>query len=430
MKRILAFLLVCLILCGCSAAPAGGNTSGKGSHDGETTQPTTVTVPNAEDYPEETGLAVKFEMGAEFEMVLDMYHAVLKVIPLNETGEKLLNSIEPTGSYRNAVEIILEEAIRQEVLTRGKVIKLAAYEVGDGAWTVADHCILTWPIENYQKNCGLNFACKLTPAGDCYDDSSYLDTFTSDCGDFINTVCYRKDRHEMTCMEYNDGSYSEIYYVTSEDFWGCTYYADGRFLFSHNTPLSNEYYTLLPDGLSWGYSEALDEAGNTTHYTSFSEDGSYVDYYYENGITISAVHITSDGIRQESTYYENGQPKLTICHDPNGSYWESENYETGISKRFYSRSSDGGTNEQHYYENGQLKLNIYGDPNGYYQESEYYDNGQLKLNIYNESNGYYQESEYYETGITKRFYSRNPDGTSTEQYYDENGNPVDAPTEP
>ena len=42
MKRILPFLLVCLILCGCSAAPADGNTSGIDNPHAETTQPTTV----------------------------------------------------------------------------------------------------------------------------------------------------------------------------------------------------------------------------------------------------------------------------------------------------------------------------------------------------------------------------------------------------
>ena len=309
MKRILPFLLVCLILCGCSAAPAAGNTSGKDNPDAETTQPTTVTVPNAEDYPEDTGLAVKFEMGAEFEMVLDMYHAVLTVTPLNEAGEGLLSAIDPTGSYRNAVEIILEEAIRQEVLKRGMVINLAACEVGNGAWTAADHCILTWPIENYQQNCGMYFTCKLTPAGDCYDADSYRETFTRDYGDYSSTICYRKDIHEMTYAKYVDGSYSESYYPGEEDFMGCTYYADGRFEFFHNSPLSNEHYTLLPDGFAWGYSETLDEEGNTTRYTSLYEDGSYSDDRYENGIAISMLYITSDGIRQESTYYENGQPK-------------------------------------------------------------------------------------------------------------------------
>ena len=383
MKRILPFLLVCLILCGCSAAPADGNTSGNDSPDAETTQPTTVTIPNAKDYPEDTGLVVKFELGAEFEMALDMYHGVLEVNPLNDAGEALLNSIEPTGSYRNAVEIILEEAVKQEILKPRMVINLAAYEVGDGAWTLADHCILTWPIENYQQNCGLNFGCTLTPAGDCYDAHSYRDTFTRDYGDYSNTICYRDDLHEMTYAKYVDGSYSESYYISNEDFMGCTYYADGRFEFFHNSPLSNRSYTLLPDGFAWGYSETLDEAGNTTHYTSLSEDGSYSDYHYENGITISALYITSDGIRQESTCYENGQLKLSIYDEPNVYYQESEHFETGITKRVYSRNPDGTTSEQ----------------------------------------------EYYENGVLKHERRTNPDGTSTDQYYDENGNPMDAPTE-
>lgn len=384
MKRILTLLLAALVLCGCSApTPSAGDHSGS-ADSADATEPTVVTLPSTESYPEDTGLVVKFEMGAEFEMVLSMYHAVLEVNPLNESGEALLAAIEPTGSYRHAVEIILEEAIRQEVLQRGMVINLAAYEVGDGAWTIAGHTILTWPIEHYQKSCGLNFACNLTPAGDFMDPDSYTNTATRDEGDYIITRCYNRDWQDMDSRIYDNGDYSELYYFSMVEFAGASYFADGSFNFWHESPVIKQSYTLDPDGSVEFVRELFDENGNPTHSTALTQDGYYYDDYFRDGILVRSIYNDPvTGLSYEQTYFENGNVASDIGETPEGGSYENEFYENGALKHGFSRNPDGTTYEEWYYENGKIRHTL----------------------------------------------TRYPDGTATEAYYDENGNPMDAPTE-
>ena len=383
MKRMLALLLAILVLCGCSSpTPSIGNHSGS-SESADAKEPTVVTLPNTERYPEDTGLVVTFEMGAEFEMVLSMYHTVLEVNPLNEAGEALLAPIEPTGSYRNAVEIILEEAIKQEVLQRLMVINLAAYEVGDGAWTIAGHTILTWPIEHYQESCGLLFSCKLTPAGDCMDPNRYMDTFTLDEGDYTVTRCYNRNWQDMDYRIYDNGDYSEWYYLSMDECASSSYFADGSFGFWHQSPVMQQSYTLYPDGSVAFVQEHYDENGNLTHYTSLTQDGYYSEDYYQDGIWIRSIYIDPNGLSYDQTYFENGIIATSVGENP-----------------------DGSTYEELYYENGVIRFNSQTN-----------------------ADGTYSEYEYYETGAIKHSLTRHADGTTTEEYYDENGNPMDAPTE-
>lgn len=344
MKRMLALLLAILVLCGCSSpTPSIGNHSGS-SDSADAKEPTVVTLPNTERYPEDTGLVVTFEMGAEFEMVLSMYHTVLEVNPLNEAGEALLAPIEPTGSYRNAVEIILEEAIKQEVLQRLMVINLAAYEVGDGAWTIAGHTILTWPIEHYQESCGLLFSCKLTPAGDFMDPNRYMDTFTLDEGDYTITRCYNRNWQDMDYRIYDNGDYSEWYYLSMDEAASSSYFADGSFGFWHQSPVMYQSYTLYPDGSVAFVQEHFDENGIRTHYTSLT--------YFENGIIATSVGENPDGSTYEELYYENGVIRFTAQTHTDGTYSEYEYYETGVIKHSLARHADGTATEEYYDENG------------------------------------------------------------------------------
>lgn len=127
MKRFFALLLIAFLLCGCSKSYAEIlNPGGTSMYDKDATQPTTAPLLPQENYPEGTALVVKFEMGAEFVVLLDSWHAVIDVTAENEAGEALLAGIEPAGSYRNAVETILSEANDQTLLESGTVITLTA----------------------------------------------------------------------------------------------------------------------------------------------------------------------------------------------------------------------------------------------------------------------------------------------------------------
>ena len=350
---MLALLLVALVLCGCSSpTPSAGNHSGSA----DAADPTVVTLPSTESYPEDTGLVVRFEMGAEFEMVLNMYHAVLEVNPLNEAGEALLAAMEPIGSYRNAVETILAEAQKQAFLTEDMTIDLAAYEVGDGAWTIAGHTILTWPIENYQKSCGLDFTCRLAPAGDFIDPDTYTDTFTRNDGDHTTTLCYGPRNpysQDMDYCIYDNGGYDEIYYLSMNEFASSAYWADGSFGFGYNSPEINFSYMLYPDGSVEYVRELWDENGNCTQRTSLTKDGYYCDDYYRDGTLVRGIwNDPATGSSYESTYFENGNQASYIGENPDGTYFEYEYYENGMIRHDLTRHPDGTSTEAYYDEYG------------------------------------------------------------------------------
>lgn len=403
MKRMIALLLVVLTLCGCSSATPSSSLSGDSTNAAD---PAVVTLPDTEDYPKGTGLVVKFEMGAEFEMVLNMFHAVLEVNPLNQAGEALLAAIEPSGSYRSAMETILAESQKQGLLNDDMVINLAAYEVGDGAWTIAGHTLLTWPIENYRKSCGVMFTCQLAPAGDFMDPDSYAETFTRDDGDYTTTVCYNQGRQDMDYRIYDNGDYCEWYYFSLDEFASSSYYADGSSGFYYHSPVIDHSYTVYPDGSVEYVQELFDENGNRTRRTSLTQDGHYYDDFYQDGLLVRSIYNDPSGQSYDQTYFENGNIASAIGETPDGSSYETEYYENGTIKRSFTRNPDGTTYEESHYENGMIRSNSQ-----------------------THADGTYSQYEYYETGVIKHTLTRYTDGKTSEQYYDENGNPVDTPTE-
>ena len=388
MKRLFAILMVCLILCGCSST-ASGLLNPVVESQSDPTEATVMPLLPEDVYTEDTAMAVKFEMGAQFEMLLNPYYAVLEVRGLNEAGEALLSSIEPTGSYRNAMETILDAANSQSLLKKETLITITATEVIDNAWHVGCHNILTWPIENYAKTLGKVTTFQMYAPGRYFDDSTYLlqNTFTRDDGDHTTTVCYPSSANAPQDMDYciyDNGNYEEYYYLRDTDeTLSCTYYVDGNFSFSRHSPTVYSSYTLTPDGSVWGNSGLRDEEGNDLRTTELYEDGSYYDAYYENGNVVKQVSIDPNGVRSESTFDEKGDWVYYLCEDPNGSR----------------------------------------------QEIEFYENGMSKWSLMHNPDGSYSEYDYYENGIVKHEYTYNADGSTYEQYYDENGNPTDAPTE-
>ncbi len=388
MKRLLAVLIVCLILCGCSDTANeifGPITEALSAP----TDPPVIPPLPADAYTEGTAMVVSFEMGAEFEMLLNSYCAVLEVRGLNEAGNALLSSIKPTGSYRNAMEIILNEAGNQALLEQENLITITAREVDENAWHVGCHNILTWPIENYAKTIGITTKFQMNAPGPYFDDSTYLSqsTFTRDDGDHTTTICYANNGYgpqEMDYCFYDNGDYEEIYYLTdTEEFLFCTYHVDGNFSFSYDSPTSHSSYTIAPDGFVWRSSWLLDEDGNYIQTTDLYEDGSFADSYYENGNLVKYISIDPNGVRSESIYDEKG--------------------------------------DSVYY--------LYEDPNGYRQEVEFFSNGIPKWSLTHNPDGSYSEFEYYENSMVKHEYTCNADGSAVEQYYDENGLPIDTPTE-
>jgi hypothetical protein len=255
--------MVCLILCGCTST-TGELLSPVGESQSDPTEATVIPLLPEDVYTEDTAMAVKFEMGAQFEILLNPYYAVLEVRGLNEAGEALLSSIEPTGSYRNAMEIILCEANNQSLLKKETLITITPTEVTDDAWHVGCHNILTWPIENYVKTLAKTATFQIYAPGRYFDDSTYplQNTFTRNDGDHTTTVCYANNGYgpqEMDYLIYDNGDYEERYYLTdSKEFFFCTYHVDGNFSFSYDSPTAYNYYTLTPDGSVWGNSGLRD----------------------------------------------------------------------------------------------------------------------------------------------------------------------------
>ena len=386
MKRFIAVLMICFILCGCS--DTAGEIFGPITEvlSAPTEPPVILPLP-ADAYMEGTAMVVRFEMGAEFEMLLDSYCAVLEVRGLNEASDALLSSIEPTGSYRNAMEIILDAANSQALLSKENPITITAREVDEEAWHVGYHNILTWPIENYAKTIGITTTFQMNAPGLYFDDSTYRNTFTRDDGDHTTTVCYANNGYgpqEMDYLIYDNGDYAEIYYLTdTKEFFWCTYHVDGNFSFSYDSPTSHSSYTIAPDGFAWRSSWLLDEDGNYIQTTHLYEDGSYNDSYYENGNLVKVISIDPNGVRSESIYDEKGNSVYYLCEDPNGSC----------------------------------------------QEIEYFSNGMPQWSLTRNPDGSYCEFEYYESGMVKHEYTSNADGSTDEWYYDENGILMDTPTE-
>lgn len=388
MKQLFAILMICLILCGCSNT-AGELLSPVGETQSDPTEAAVIPLLPEDVYTENTAMAVKFEMGAEFEMLLNPYYAVLEVRGLNEAGEALLSSIEPTGSYRNAMETILCEANSQSLLKKETLITITPTEVTDDAWHVGCHNILTWPIENYVKTLAKTATFQIYAPGRYFDDSTYplQNTFTRNDGDHTTTLCYPPSPSLPQDMEYwiyDNGDYEEYYFPrdTGETL-SCKYCVNGNFSFSRYSPTVYSSYTLTPDGSVWGNSGLRDDAGNDLRITELYEDGSYYDFYYENGNVVKQISIDPNGVRSESTFDEKGDSVYYLCEDPNG----------------------------------------------YRQEIEFFSNGIPKWSLTHNSDGSYSEFEYYENGIVKHEYTCNADGSAYEQHYDENGNPIDAPTE-
>ena len=411
MKRLIAVLMICFILCGCS--DTAGEIFGPITDAlSAPTEPPVIPPLPADAYVEGTAMVVKFEMGAEFEMLLNSYCAVLEVRGLNEAGDALLSSIEPTGSYRNAMEVILSEARNQTLLDTENLITITAREVGEDAWHVGCHNILTWPIENYAKTIGITTTFQMDAPGPYFDDSTYLSqsTFTRDDGDHTTTICYANNGYgpqEMDYLIYDNGDYAEIYYLTdTKEFFFCTYYVDGNFSFSYDSPTAYNYYTLTPDGSVWGNSGLRDEEGNNLRTTDLYEDGSYYDAYYENGNVVKQISIDPNGVRSESTFDEKGDSVYYLCEDPNGYRQEIEFFSNGIPKWSLTRNPDGS-----------------------YSEFEYYESGMVKREYTCNADGSLFECEYHENGVFKRTYTCNADGSADEQNYDENGIPIDAPAE-
>jgi hypothetical protein len=380
--------MVCLILCGCSDTANeifGPITEALSAP----TEPPVIPPLPADAYVEGTAMVVKFEMGAEFEMLLNSYCAVLEVRGLNEAGDALLSSIEPTGSYRNAMEIILSEARNQALLDTENLITITAREVGEDAWHVGCHNILTWPIENYAKTIGITTTFQMDAPGSYFDDSTYLSqsTFTRDDGDHTTTLCYPPSLglpQDMEYWIYDNGDYEEYYFLRhTDETLSCKYCINGNFSFSRYSPTVGSSYTLTPDGSVWGNSGLRDEEGNDLRTTELYEDGSYYDAYYENGNVVKQISIDPNGVRSESTFDEKDDSVYYLCEDPNG----------------------------------------------YRQEIEFFSNGIPKWSLTHNPDGSYSEFEYYENGIVKHEYTCNADGSAYEQHYDENGNPTDAPTE-
>lgn len=410
MKKLVGLLLVAALLCGCSVTvtPTANSGTGKVS-GGAVADPAEATLPSMESYAEDTGLVVTVSMGAEFEMVLNMFHAVLEVTPLNEVAEALLDGINAAGvSYRSAVEAILQEAQDQELLTHGTKITLTAKAVGTDSWTVASHNILTWPVENYQKNSALNFTCELIPAGKYFDSASYTDTFTRKRDDHYEVVCYAPNgAHQMTYSVFEDGTYWEDYYLSRDESIGCGYNADGSFFFSNYDNKGNGFtYTLHPDGSCEGQSYLYDAAGNLIMYASTDLDGSSNEIYYENGVTVRNIVTDPDGNVSESTYTPDGTPLTCTFTGPSGV-----------------------RNEQTYFPNGSLERIKSVDANGDSSEMIYFENGNPATAINEYADGSYSEVENYENGMMRRYFWRSADGTETEEFYDENGNLIPAPTE-
>lgn len=313
MKQLFAILMICLILCGCSNT-AGELLSPVGETQSDPTEATVIPLLPEDVYTENTAMAVKFEMGAEFEMLLNPYYAVLEVRGLNEAGEALLSSIEPTGSYRNAMETILCEANSQSLLKKETLITITPTEVTDDAWHVGCHNILTWPIENYVKALGKTATFQIYAPGRYFDDSTYplQNTFTRNDGDHTTTLCYPPSPSLPQDMEYwiyDNGDYEEYYFPRDTDeTLSCKYCINGNFSFSRYSPTVYSSYTLTPDGSVWGNSGLRDEEGNDLRTTELYEDGSYWDTYYENGKVVKQIYIDPNGSAYEQHYDENGNP--------------------------------------------------------------------------------------------------------------------------
>lgn len=349
MKRIFALLLIALMLCGCTVSiPTPGESSNVPF------DPATATLPPMNSYAEETGLVLTVQMGPEFEMVLNMFHGVLEVNPMNEEAEALLSGVDTAGiSYRSAIEAILQEAENQALLNPGANVTLTAKAVGADSWTVASHHILTWPVENYQKNSGLNFTCELIPAGKYFDSASYTDTFTRNYDNRNEVVCYGPGGvHQMTSVVYQDGSYGEYHYPSRDRWLSFTYHADGSFDFADYDDKRNGFtYILKPDG---SYDSTSFAEGIQVLWVQRNRDGSSHEAYYENGVTVRSIWTDPDGNTIESTYTVNGNIRTSIYTYTDGSSSEYEYHENGTVKYCLSRNADGSTSEEFYNENGNL----------------------------------------------------------------------------
>lgn len=179
----------------------------------------------------------------------------------------------------------------------------------------------------------------------------------------------------------------------------------------------------------------------------YGADGSYHEWVYEDGQTVSTIIVNPDGSRQEEhCTYEDGQ---VVYHSLQDTYGLEENayYSDGTQKSHKRSGTDGSVEEQQFYENGNPKTfktvwsdssfaEQYFDENGvptysyeYHDgkssERYYYANGNLKTSLDILSDGTVQERQYYENGATKSSRDTSPDGTVSEEYYDEAGNRIE-----
>ena len=374
MKKTFVLLLVSFLLCGCTVSISTSVVSGNSREPTEPIDPESVELISIDSWGEDTGLVLnvnidknpafkksKDEVGTQFEMVLNMFHCVLEIRPLEKKAEALLSGTDFTGVfYQTAMADILALAQKQQLLESSTIITVSATEVDQDSWTHASYNILERPIENYRQDCGIFFSYKLNAAGEYFDEKDYTAEETDDTRIFEDMlydgtpyIGYSRVKGaslvtEMTIMTRLDGSIEEQYLPTPEECVICAYHSDGSFSFSAAYGEGfDTHYTIYPDCTIESNSRFHID-GITVSEKFTDRDGNIAEHYYKDGVQIKGITKRPDGSVSVSCWSED-RSSLT----------ENWTYANGDTSEFvFEFSQDGSVNgrfERHCYADGRVE---------------------------------------------------------------------------
>lgn len=159
--------------------------------------------------------------------------------------------------------------------------------------------------------------------------------------------------------------------------------------------------------------------GCITYHEVMNADGSgYIEVCDANGTRVSYTNMHADGTRVDTTYHSNGNPATYHCTYPDGRVSEAKFNKAGIDLYSKTVMEDGTITESTRYDNGNVKSTVSDGPDGYFEWHNFEDGTQSKY-IERSEQGYH-ETVYHANGHVAVRISQM--GTSSDETrYDESG---------